>query len=154
MTDADAMKQKIQSDYTTMFRSLRTIVPPGNHSWMTPRFSLTWWGGDVLMSTKGIGPSIYLRRTPQDDHHPTQLNVEVRLNWDEPGTPNRLDHVRCILWCDMGPRFNFTARSLLSDTALNLTAGDIDVLFLKIASELEPAFALYRRMTDAEARAA
>lgn len=145
MSAPEAVAEKIRTDFAAMLAKLKRIDPPDGHKWLPQVGPLNWWNRDIIQSVRGIGPSIYLRRDPANDEDPSQLRVEVRLNWNEIGEAPRLDLLRCILWCERGRRIGFAAKSLLPASAVFLRGADVDELYTRIALHLDPALATYRR---------
>lgn len=141
-------EMKIQEDYRAMLRLLTTIAaPPGHHWTVGVGNPLRWFGGSIAEFTR-YNASILLQREIWDDYDDRQLHAEVRLSWDELGRIGRtpLPEVRrAILWCQMGPRINFTSTSLIGARASFLAAPAIEPLFEQIRDILVPALALYRQ---------
>lgn len=145
-------EQQIERDFRTMWDLLNTIEAPAGHHWTVGATDpLRWYGGSIAESTR-FSASIRVRREIMDDYDAQQLHVEVRLHWDEVGRigSTALPTVRrSTLWCEMGPRINFTSTSLIDGWAQFHSAGDVETLFEQIRDILVPALSVYRERLDA-----
>ena len=56
---------------------------------------------------------------------------------------------RSTLWCEMGPRINFTSTSLIDGRAQFHSAEDVETLFKQLRDILVPALSVYRKRLDA-----
>lgn len=140
-------EQQIERDFRAMWDLLNTIEAPAGHHWTLGATNpLRWYGGSIAESTR-FNASIRVRREVMDDYDPRQLHIEVRLGWDEVGRIGRTTLPtarRSILWCEMGPRINFTSTSLIDGPALFHSAEDVETLFEQLRDILVPALSVYR----------
>lgn len=144
----------IADDFARMWTLLNTISPPGGHRWtLGPGNPLRWFAGSIAESTR-YNASIRLAHETSDHHDHRQLHVEVRLGWDRIGEVGKtpLPEVRrATLWCEMGPRINFTSTSLLASRACFLAAPTIERLFDQVREVLAPALSTYQERLSASA---
>lgn len=140
-------EMKIEEDFHMMWRLLNAIDPPAGHHWTVGAGNpLRWYCGSIAESTR-YNASIMLRREIRDDYDDRQLYIEVRLHWDDPGRIGRtaLPRLRrSTLWCQMGPRINFTSTSLIGPHARFLAAVEIEPLFEQVRDVLTVALPLYQ----------
>ncbi len=120
-TIASAIGKEIAADYVAATGYFDLFAPPAGHAWMADPSALSWFAGDVRLSTHN-GASLFLRRVPANDHDVDQLHVEIRLFWNRSADKRALVDRQAILWCQTGSRFYGHNHSLLPRCAAHYRA--------------------------------
>ena len=115
-TIASAISEEIAADYVAATGYFALFAPPPGHAWTADPSELSWFAGDIGLSTSH-GASLFLRRSPSDDHDRYQLHVEIRLFWNRSADKRTLVGRQAILWCQTGSRFYGRNHSLLAGSA-------------------------------------
>lgn len=142
MQARSSIESQIRAEFAFATLRLARIAAPSGHDWRSAEDSLTWFGGDVVSSTRH-GASIFLDRTEPDAYDPDQFHIEMRLFWDhhDAGIAERPAR-RAILWATQGQRIGFRAKGLFrSANPLFLYASDIDQLLAQAIPTIEQAIA-------------
>lgn len=143
MTEYTALAETIRRDFAAIGASLCAISPPNGHAWSSDDHELNWFGRDILLSTRH-GASIFVRRSVNDLHDPTQLHIEIRLFWNDNGNPKPTPGtMRAIVWAHRGIQINFKSQSLLDSNAAFLHAGSCESLTADLLQLIQNAFARY-----------
>jgi hypothetical protein len=139
---AAATSAQIAADYAAATGYFDLFAPPTGHAWTADPSALSWFAGDIGLSTRH-GASLFLRRSPGDDHDRHQLHVEIRLFWNRSADKQTLVDRQAILWCQTGRRFYGRNHSLLPGSAAHYRATQLPRLCSEIADDLVVAMQRY-----------
>jgi hypothetical protein len=139
---ASAIGKAIAADYAAATGYFDLFAPPAGHAWTADPSALSWFAGDIGLSTSH-GASLFLRRSPSDDHDRHQLHVEIRLFWNRSADKRTLVDRQAILWCQTGSRFYGRNHSLLAGSAAHYRAAQLTRLCSEIADDLVVAMQRY-----------